>query len=476
MKNDFKERIEEIKEEQMNPENTKKYILAIKNVIKPIYDSCKDEMSQEELILDFIEEYKKDLQFRGNAKPMYYDMAKYETYKRILQDFKGNKQNFNGVVREAKKIEETQNKRTIANLQTEYRKSMVSAVRYIMRTKGVTKDIDIVNSIKEEKGKIEKELRKRMTYIIHSSVSMLEEYGFLDNYIESSNEDLEKLGLSELKYLKRNPIPDEQYDKEGNLVKDVEDIGVIDALSEEELEKIPIEELLLMTAFYESKYLQERLEISKSMSVIKTLDMWDVILHGDNNDIEGFDNSKIEGALKKDLAINYLCDDNIEITNKMRKQYRKFLKTQEMYETKEIDDEISETSVEISNLENAAGDIAILEDLILQYLKSKALKVKDWGVLDAEDNSVTVALESKKFRGPLIMGVPISIIKKYCGNDEVCFPRYNKKIDLTYSNIMSKLFIPSNNFFKNTLKEAYKNNPESKSIANIAGYDSLEER
>lgn len=476
MKNDFKEKIEEIKKEQMNPEETKKYILAIKSVIRPIYDYSKGELSQEQIISEFLEEYEKNLQFKGNARTIYFDMSRYDTYKRILQEYKGNKQSFNWIVKEAKKMEDTQKRTVISNLQSEYKQEMVSAVRNIIRTKGATKDKDILSAIDEEKGKLEKNIRTQMVHIIHSSVSTIEEYGFLDEYIESSNEDLEKLGLSELKYLKRNPIPDEQYDSEGNLVKDVEDIGIIDALSEEELEKVPVEELLLMTAFYESKYFQERLGISKAMSVIKTLDMWDVILHGDNNDIEGFDNSKIEGALKKDLAINYLCDDNIEITNKMRKQYRKFLKTQEMYETKEIDDEISETSVEISNLENAAGDIAILEDLILQCLKSKTLKVKDWGVLDAEDNSVTVALESKKFRGPLIMGVPTSIIKKYCGNDEVCFPRYNKKIDLTYSNIMSKLFIPSNNFFKNTLKEAYKNNPESKSIANIAGYNSLEER
>ena len=34
-----------------------------------------------------------------------------------------------------------------------------------------------------------------------------------------------------------------------------------------------------MTAFYESKYFQERLGVSKAMSVIKTLEMWDVLLH-----------------------------------------------------------------------------------------------------------------------------------------------------------------------------------------------------
>lgn len=74
------------------------------------------------------------------------------------------------------------------------------------------------------------------------------------------------------------------------------------------------------------------------------------------------------------------------------------------------------------------------------------------------------------------MGVPKNIIKKYCGADENSFPKYDKKIDETYSNIMAKLYLPTNTFFKKTLKKAYRENPELKSIDNIAGYDSLEER
>lgn len=74
------------------------------------------------------------------------------------------------------------------------------------------------------------------------------------------------------------------------------------------------------------------------------------------------------------------------------------------------------------------------------------------------------------------MGVPRNIIKKYCETDESNFPKYNKEVDETYSKIMAKLFIPSNNFFKNTLEKAYKENPESKSIANISGHNVPEER
>lgn len=36
---------------------------------------------------------------------------------------------------------------------------------------------------------------------------------------------------------KRNPIADKQYDKNGQLVKDVEDIGVIDTFAKDNLKK-----------------------------------------------------------------------------------------------------------------------------------------------------------------------------------------------------------------------------------------------
>lgn len=476
MKNEFKEKIEEIKEKQIESNDTKKYILAVKDIIRSVYYNCKDEASQEQIISEFLKEYEKDLQFRGNARTIYYDIAKNDAYKRVLQDFKGNKQSFNGILREAKKMESTEKEKTIKNVQTEYRQAMVSAVRYIMRTKGVTKDNDIIAAIKEEKEKLEKELRNKMNNIIHTSVGMLDEYGFLDEYIESSNNDLEKLELSELKFSKRNPIADEQYDIEGNLVKDVEDIGVIDALSDEELEKVPLEELQLITAFYESRYFQERLGVSNAMSVIKTLDMWDILLNGTDNDIEEFDDMKIKGALKKDLAINYLCNDDIEITNKMRKQYRKFLKSQGMYESKCIEEEIKETKEENDNLINAADDINILVGLIMQQLKSKTLKMKEWGILEADDDVAVLALESKRFRGPLVMGVAKEILNRFYDADEDKLPKYDKEINKTYSDIMSKLYVPSNEFFKNTIDNAYKNNPESKVIANIAGHNDTDER
>lgn len=468
MEEKFKKIIESIKEETVDPKDTKKYILAIQRVLQEVYENCKDELSEEEILSDFLEEYAKDLEFRGRADTIYYGMAKFEAYRGVLKEFKGNKSSFNSIVRDARKMESTQVGSLIQNLQTDYREAMVSAVRYVMRTRGITSTSEIIATIEEEKDKLEADLRKKMTRIIHSSVSMLDEYGFLDEYIESSNEDLEKIGLSEIQFSKRNPIPDEQYDSEGNLVQDVEDIGVIDALTEEELEKIPLGELQGMAAFYESRYLQERLGLSKAMSVIRTLEMWDTVLHGSESDIDAFDDTKIEGALKKDLAVTYLSKDILNITHKMRKQYRKFLKQYGMYEKKTIEEEANDTIPELDNLQGAATDTAILSGLIMEQLKTGSIKVKKWGVLEVDEDEVSIAIESRNFRGPLVMGVSRSLIQRFYGTTEAQLPQYDKKIDETYHNIMSKLYIPANNFYRNAVAKAHAEKPDSKVIADLA--------
>lgn len=469
MEENFKKIIEEIKESTVDSQELKKYILAIKKAIERFYENCKDELSDEEIIAQFREDYEKDLEFRGDARFLYYNMIKYQTLKRLIQDYKGNKANFNSVVKEAKKMESEDDKDQIISLKADYKKTMISAVRYIIRKRKVTKESELINAIKEEKNIFSQDLRERMVKIIHESASMLDKYGILDEYIQTSNEELEKLGLDQLKYTKRNPLPDEQYDEQGNQVKDVEDIGVIDALSEEELEKISIEELEIMTAFFESKYLYERLGLSRAMSVIKTLDLWDDMIHKSEKDIETLDNDKIISALKKDLAASYMYKNQMNITNKMRRQYKKFLKKENLNFDQSVEEDIEEISSEMANLESAASDLTITEGLIIQQLKSKDIKIKNWGVIDRVGDEVIIAIENRNFRGPLVMDIPKDIVERFCEIEDNNLPQYKKNINEGYSKVMSSLYIPVSNFYKKEVEKAYDKNPESTLVADLAG-------
>lgn len=479
MEENFNDVIERIKNSTINPEETKKYILSIKKVVRHLYDICKDDQEEGEILQDYLEEYENDLKFRGNAQQIFNHMLMYGAYKRVLADSKANRTSFEAVIREARR-REMEDSRCSITIKTDVKEAMISAIRYVIRTRHLTKEKEIVAAIQEEKAKTANDLRSRMINIIHSSIMNLNEYGFIDEYITSSNEELKQLGLGELQYEKRNPIPDIQYDENGKVVKDVEDIGVIDTFAKDNLEQMSIEDLEIMTAFWESKYLQERLGLSKAMSTIKTLDLWGTILHDGDEAIQGLDETKINGALKKDLALTYLCRNGSKITGRMKRQYKTFLEEEGIPSDIQLTDEIESMMPEILNLEGAARDIAILECLIVYQLKTKDMKIKKWGVIENEPEgkkeqeqeeikAITLAIENKNFRGPLIMGVPEHVLKDFFGTENFDFPKYEKELNETYCSIMSKLYLPTNRFFNNLVRKAYKENPNSQFLAELAG-------
>ena len=478
MEEDLKKMIEEIKEETINEEETKKYIFAIKRVFKKVFENCKDEYTESEILEMYLEEYNNNLLFRGNAEDIFYNTLKYDALKTILADFSHDKAKFNQEMREAKRREEEDRTGRIA-FRLDAKESTISCIRYTMRKGKTTNESDIIENIKQEKKKIEEELKSKMIKTIQGSVKFLEEYGFIDEYIETSNVKLEKLGLSGLKLIKRNPIAEEQY-IEGQLVKDVEDLGVIDTFSTENLSNIPTEDLQIMSTFYLSKYFEERLGISKAMSTIKTLELWDVMAKEDDNVIQALDNNRINSALKKDLALTYLCQNGIEISPKIKEQYQKFLNENNINTDSKLEDDREAIQAETSNLNQTAVDIRFLVGLLIYQLKEKHAKIKRWGIINNNlenkkevgeiDNYITIALENQNFRGPLLIGVPNNILTEVFGEGKnIKFPEYKGRLNQEYCDVMSKLYLPTNKFFSNFIKKAYEEEPQSEIIANLAG-------
>lgn len=477
MEKSFKDIIEEIKKENINQEETKKYILAIKRVVKKAYESCKDEQEESEILEEYLEDYNNDLKFRGKTQDIFNKMLMYNAYKNILRDFKGNKSSFDSVIKEAKKRESANNATTIT-INTNIKEAMISAIRYVIRTRNITKEKEMISALQEEKSKVSKYLKNKMTDVMHSSVTLLNEYGFIDEYIAEANEELKQLGLDELQYEKRNPIADIQYDENGKMVKDVEDIGVLDTFARDNLEQLSLEDLIFMTAFWESKYLQERIGLSKAMSTVKTLNLWNTMLHEEDEKIENLNSSMIQGALKKDLALTYLVKNETTITSRMDKQYKKFIEKEGIQESLQLDEEVKALEPEILNLESAARDVAILECLILHQIRTKESKVKRWGVIE-EDNDennleeknkgITFAIENKNFRGTLVMSLPKYLLKDFFRIEESQLPKYDKELNNTYCDIMSKLYLPTNKYFTNLIQKAYKENPQSELLADLSG-------
>ena len=277
-----------------------------------------------------------------------------------------------------------------------------------------------------------------MIRIIHESVNFLNDYGMLDEYINQANDELEELGLKRLKLKKRNPIADEQYDESGKKIENAEDLGVVDSLEKEILEEFSIEDLLMMTAFWESKYLQGRMKILKAMTTIDTLDIWQDILTRGETAIENLDNERVQAILKKDLALNYIYNEEIEITPHMRTQYQNFIKRNGInIDGETIETELKKMEAELKNLEFATMDMTTLSALILGQLLDKLPKVKRWGAIDETDkikferienvndsSQIGIAIEHQNFRSPLILSISEDVLKALYNIDVTDLPKY----------------------------------------------------
>lgn len=504
MEENFKKIIEELKNEKMDTQKAKEYICIIKRFLDKFINNCEGELSKEECLEQFLEYYNSELKTNPNeTNKIVFELSQYNSYKELLKLYKSNKSKFKKVVTTAKEKEKTSSKEALFNTLNSENQLIIS-MRDIFRMFPKLSKKELVLLIQKRKSQTSEYLKSKIINSIQRSVGFLNEYGILDSYIEEANEEFEKLNLEGLKLKKYYCLPDEigdgkgnfikydengklcKYDENGKIVNDgddldkyEEDIGVIDTFDEDYLKKLSVEDLFMMDTFWKSKYWQERIEMSKAMASIKFLDLWPTILNKGEEAIEQLDDVALSNALKRDLALTYLCRNNKNVTLKIKRQYSKFLKESNMSKRGKIEDEINEETEELNNLTSTANDIALEECFIISKLKTKDFNVKDWGVIefekaksdDNEEKIVVFAIENPNFRGTLIMSVPEIFLKDFLNTEDIKLPKFKNtdKIDEDYSNIMAKLYLPVNNYFKKYIAKKYQEDPSSELIASLAG-------
>lgn len=479
LENDFKKELDEIISGSLDSKKTKKDILRIKKLLNSLVENCKEEATKEELLQEFIDAYKSELKTTKNIEEAYGLILQHRAYKELLNRYRRNKGSFDKVIIEAKKREKANNKEDIPIIRN-LDECMVGAVRRLLRKGNIKSEKMLVDSISILKSKIDQTVKKNLITEIQEDLAFLNEYGFLDEYINSSNEMLRELGLEKLKYLKRNPIPDEKYDSDGNLIKDDEDIGVWDSFDTEYLEKLTIEQLTRMASFYKEKYMEARIAISEAMTVVDFLDLWDDMLEERNSTIENLDEDSVKNGLKnfEALAALFKFINNTEITEGIEKQYSMFLEKNGIRQKRTIKEEFKEKKAELENIRAAATDIVFSQCLSIYQLYSKDIKVKSWGVLKQDkrtqeiDDAISIVIEDSDFRVPYIIVLPKNILFNDLGiQDESELPELKNpdRIDEQFVKTIENLYLPTNVFYKKTVGEYYTKNPYSKLIASLAG-------
>lgn len=504
MSEQFKRYVEELKVENVDTMKIKGYILRINNKLNEFRKNSDEELTKQECIDEFMEAYKEDLNYDktmliGKVFPF---LMQYTSYKEILNLYKSNRVKFKKVVEEARKREKT-SRGEIIRMSLDSEEQVIRSLMGIIRENPNYKEKDMLTRIQACKSGVSEELKEMLINSIQSNVAFLEEYGILDSYIDETNNSLEFLNLNELKITKRNPIADEygdgkgnfikydeekkcfiKHDENGNVIKDGEDLtkydedpGVIDMFDEEYLKKLSPEDLLMLDMFWRAKSAEERMEMSKAMSVIRDLDLWDIIVNDDKSKISEIDDSRIINSLKSYYEQKYEFDNPKEEENPTPK--RSIFKRKSSKKKIETEPETKKEIVDKQELENlsvALRDLVLEECIIIGKLRAKDFSIRGWGTLNNEktgaySDETVFAMDNANFRGPVIMSVPTEELKRFFGVDEVRFPEYKgvEKLDYNTSAIMEKLYLPTSNYFKRVAMKKYKENPSSKALALLTG-------
>ena len=74
------------------------------------------------------------------------------------------------------------------------------------------------------------------------------------------------------------------------------------------------------------------------------------------------------------------------------------------------------------------------------------------------------------------MEVSPKVLQNFFKTEEVKLPEYKRVLDVSFCNIMSKLYLPTNKYVNKITKELYNKNPHNKLVASLAGKKVKEER
>lgn len=501
MEKELQEYIEKMKEHTLDTKDIKKAILRIKRVLESNFECCKEEiesgeLSREEILVDYLKEYEKesieepDFQMR-----LTYLMSQYEACRQIIKSSRKNKFELNSYINTAKRMEKEYPNEQLYNTINE-KEELITVLRIAIRNAKVDKlkknqnyneisTEEILEKIFEVKSVLDNEIKDRLVKSLNKKVRFLDEYDYIEDYIEENNEALRDSGLPGIQVQRLNPIADIEYDEERNLVKreEFEDMGVVDFFRISNLKEKSVDELFVLELAWKQKYLTEKLEMAEAFSTIEFLNLWPMILNEDDSAIENIDEKDIKSALKRDLALTYLIKQKEGLSPELEEKYLEFLKKNNMVQKNTTMEEIYSQTKLLKNTYWTANDLMLGESVLLDKLRKKEINVKNWGIiedvefdgLDTSEDKMVIGLEMPEFRGPLLLRVDKGVFadfletkerSQYCS--KIKLPKFREYMNEDYSKALATLFLPTSIYFKKYVSERYEKNPTSPLYSKLA--------
>ena len=116
--------------------------------------------------------------------------------------------------------------------------------------------------LKLREKEIEKEMFKNQKEHFKIAGRFLQKYGLLKNYVKTQNRDYEKLEMPEMNYSL-------------NTDKTENSVGVVGIFEDEYIDSLTTEQLAVLNAFWQNRFIKEIIDLGKILFIFDTLNLWD---------------------------------------------------------------------------------------------------------------------------------------------------------------------------------------------------------
>lgn len=335
----------------------------------------------------------------------------------------------------------------------------MSLLRTIIRENKIDKAEGILRKLSKGKDFTERNIKKENLKILTQIFRSLNNYGIIDEYVELNNLFLKEHGIESVSYLKETGVADDYS-------SDRDDIGLFDVFDKKVFDNMSSEEINLFSTVWQNIFLEEMEKIYICFSVIENLDLWEVIIDGNDEQIEQISDKSILAALQKENFLMFL-KNNLEaveeVPESLLNRYYEFIEKNGIRK-KELKEEILTFGKEADFLSKVLENNTNMQTIVIQDLKSNNLQNRKWGVIENDEEFCMLIIRNSNFVGPIAIKMQTRTLEsclKKIGNTK--FPKY-KNANPQLIEKLCRICIPANESYNKKVEETAKESSTSEVV------------
>lgn len=324
-----------------------------------------------------------------------------------------------------------------------------------MNIENIEKTYDKLDDFIEVSGKyFSDKLKKNYIQLLGKAGDFFKRYNFLEEYNNTYNKTMKDLGIIGI-----------EYDVSGK-----KELTIEDTFSEEYLEKLDINTLMTLNAFWQNRMAKDSKRIHIALYVLDKLQLLEKGATLD--DVDEIPNEEIKELIARKLFVNRLTtfkvrnyiDGTSQFDSSLENRIEGYSKEYNNRYGSDLRQEIAKTEYEQANNEN----IYLIKDQsisnLIKMLSTGKSRIPNWGVVPEKSDIVNtlISIDLPGHNMPISLHIPKDILisslnalntEKVASEYTYVIPVYDGYFDMEKSNryIPTNLLMPLNDSQKKTL-------------------------